>query len=175
MNPFLPFTAEQNANAAKKNFTFYTGSCSNNEQEALQRIRMNFLNAVMNSPMAKYFLCDVSQGQDCVVENVKVYCGSNSRKRTFGNQRIITFDFVMKDKNMSSDAKEEAAKYVSIVTKIPGIFSYNKYIFEKNIDITREKRNSHKRAEASTNDLYLSILFFQAAILFDFPLVSSSQ
>lgn len=76
---------------------------------------------------------------------------------------------------MSSDAKEEAAKYVSIVTKIPGIFSYNKYIFEKNIDITREKRNSHKRAEASTNDLYLSILFFRAAILFDFPLVSSSQ
>lgn len=76
---------------------------------------------------------------------------------------------------MSSDAKEEAAKYVSIVTKMPGIFSYNKYIFEKNIDITREKRNSHKRAEASTNDLYLSILFFRAAILFDFPLVSSSQ
>lgn len=76
---------------------------------------------------------------------------------------------------MSSDAKEEAAKYVSIVTKIPGIISYNKYIFEKNIDITREKRNSRKRAEASTNDLYLSILFFQAAILFDFPLVSSSQ
>lgn len=76
---------------------------------------------------------------------------------------------------MSSDAKEEAAKYVSIVTKIQGIISYNKYIFEKNIDITREKRNSHKRAEASTNDLYLSILFFQAAILFDFPLVSSSQ
>lgn len=76
---------------------------------------------------------------------------------------------------MSSDAKEEAAKYVSIVTKIQGIISYNKYIFEKNIDITREKRNSHKRAEASTNDLYLSILFFRAAILFDFPLVSSSQ
>ena len=76
---------------------------------------------------------------------------------------------------MSSDAKEEAAKYVSIVTKIPGIISYNKYIFEKNIDITREKRNSHKRAETSTNDLYLSILFFRAAILFDFPLVSSSQ
>lgn len=70
---------------------------------------------------------------------------------------------------MSSDAKEEAAKYVSIVTKIPGIISYNKYIFEKNIDITREKRNSHKRAEASTNYLYLSILFFQAAIMFDFP------
>lgn len=137
---------------------------------------MNFLNAVMNSPMAKYFLCDVSQGQDCVVENVKVYCGSNSRKRTFGNQRIITFDFVMKDKNMSSDAKEEAAKYVSIVTKIPGIISYNKYIFEKNIDITREKRNSHKRTEASTNDLYLSFFFFfQAAIMFDFPFVSSSQ
>lgn len=76
---------------------------------------------------------------------------------------------------MSSDAKEEAAKYVSIVTKIQGIISYNKYIFEKNIDITRKKRNSHKRAEASTNDLYLSILFFRAAILFDFPLVSSSQ
>ena len=118
-------------NAAKKNFTFYTGSCSNNEQEALQRIRMNFLNAVMNSPMAKYFLCDVSQGQDCVVENVKVYCGSNSRKRTFGNQRIITFDFVMTDKNMSSDAKEEAAKYVSMVTKISGIISYNKYSLKK--------------------------------------------
>ena len=61
---------------------------------------------------------------------------------------------------MSSDAKEEAAKYVSIVTTIPGIISYNKYIFEKNIDITRGKRNSHKRTEASTNDLYLSIFFF---------------
>ena len=92
---------------------------------------MNFLNAVMNSPMAKYFLCDVSQGQDCVVENVKVYCGSNSRKRTFGNQRIITFDFVMKDKNMSSDAKEEAAKYVSIVTKIPGIFAITNIFLKK--------------------------------------------
>ena len=116
MTPF--FTAEQNANAAKKNFTFYTGSCAGDEQEALTRIQMNFLNAVKNSPLAKFALCDVSKGQDCVVENVKVYCGSNSRKRSVGNERIITFDFVMSDKNVSSDAKEEAAKYVSVVTRI---------------------------------------------------------
>ena len=102
-------------NAAKKNFTFYTGSCSDNEQEALQRIRMNFLEAVKNSPLAQYALCDLSQGQDCVVENVKVYCGSNSRKRSVGDQRVITFDFVMKDKNASADPHEEAVKYVSMV------------------------------------------------------------
>ncbi|CAH3025007.1 unnamed protein product [Porites evermanni] len=124
--PWPDCAPEQNANAAKKNFTFYTGSCSNNEQEALQRIRMNFLNAVMNSPMAKYFLCDVSQGQDCVVENVKVYCGSNSRKRTFGNQRIITFDFVMKDKNMSSDAKEEAAKLTKMMSDLDTLANFVK-------------------------------------------------
>lgn len=108
-------TAEQNVNAAKKNFTFYTGSCSANEQEALLRIRLNFLEAVKNSPLAKYALCDVSQGQDCVVENVRVYCGASSRKkRSVGDERIITFDFVMNDRNASSDPQEEAAKYVSV-------------------------------------------------------------
>lgn len=107
-------TAEQNVNAAKKNFTFYTGSCEDNEQEALARIRLNFLNAVQNSPLANYALCDVSQGQDCVVENVKVYCGQNSRKRSVGGQRVITFDFVIKDMKASSDPKEEAPKYVEI-------------------------------------------------------------
>lgn len=107
-------TAEQNVNAAKKNFTFYTGSCEDNEQEALVRIRLNFLNAVQNSPLANYALCDVSQGQDCVVENVKVYCGQNSRKRSVGGQRVITFDFVIKDMKASSDPKEEASKYVEI-------------------------------------------------------------
>ena len=71
-----------------------------------------------NSPLAKLTLCDASHGQDCVVENVRVYCGSNSRKRSVGDQRIITFDFVMKDNNASSDSKTEAAKYVSKVTTI---------------------------------------------------------
>lgn len=104
-------------NAAKKNFTFYTGSCAADEQEALARIRMNFLNAVANSPLANYALCTVSQGQDCVVENVKVYCGANSRRRRSSDsndsgERIITFDFVITDKNASSDPKAEAAKYV---------------------------------------------------------------
>ena len=121
-------TAEQNVNAAKKNFTFYTGSCEDNEQEALARIRLNFLNAVQNSPLANYALCDVSQGQDCVVENVKVYCGQNSRKRSVGGQRVITFDFVIKDMKASSDPKEEAPKYVEIfilVTYINKVFLEN--------------------------------------------------
>ena len=115
-------------NAAKKNFTFYTGSCEDNEQEALARIRLNFLNAVQNSPLANYALCDVSQGQDCVVENVKVYCGQNSRKRSVGGQRVITFDFVIKDMKASSDPKEEAPKYVEIfilVTYINKVFLEN--------------------------------------------------
>lgn len=75
---------------------------------------MNFLEAVKNSPLANYALCTVSQGQDCVVENVKVYCGSNSRRRRSldSSERIITFDFVIKDKNASSDPTVEAAKYV---------------------------------------------------------------
>lgn len=110
-------TAEQNVNAAKKNFTFYTGSCSADEQEALTRIRLNFLDAVKNSPLANYALCSVSQGQDCVVENVKVYCGTNSRrKRGLDNsERIITFDFVIHDKNASTDPVVEAAKYVASI------------------------------------------------------------
>ena len=97
----------------KKKFTFYTGSCSENEEEALKRIRQNFLDAVKNSPLAKYALCDVSKGQDCVMENVKVYCGSKSRKRSADDNRIITFDFVIRDKNISADPKENAAKYVA--------------------------------------------------------------
>ena len=106
--------------AAKKNFTFYTGSCSADEQEALTRIRMNFLDAVKSSPLAHHALCIHSQGQDCVVENVKVYCGSNSRRKRSLNdsiesgERIITFDFVIKDTNASSDPKVEAAKYVAL-------------------------------------------------------------
>lgn len=104
------FQAEQNVNAAKKNFTFYTGSCSSNEQDALLRIRRNFLEAVRNSPLAKLALCDASYGQDCVVDNVRVYCGSNSRKRSVGDQRIITFDFIMKDNKASQDPKIEAPK-----------------------------------------------------------------
>lgn len=107
-------TAEQNVNSAKKNFTFYTGSCSADEQEALTRIRLNFLDAVKSSAIANFALCSVSQGQDCVVENVKVYCGTNSRRRRGldSSERIITFDFVIHDKNASSDPVLEAAKYV---------------------------------------------------------------
>lgn len=73
------------------------------------------MEAVKKSPFAQTALCEVSQGQDCVVENVKVYCGANSRKRSVGDQRIITFDFVISDKNASSDPKEEATKYVSML------------------------------------------------------------
>ncbi|KAJ7392910.1 hypothetical protein OS493_008148 [Desmophyllum pertusum] len=116
--PWPDCAPEQNVDAAKKNFTFYTGSCSGNEQEALARIRENFLSAVKDSPLAKYLLCDVSKGQDCVVENVKVYCGLNSRKRSLDandGERIITFDFVIWDKQASSDRKVEAAKYVRVL------------------------------------------------------------
>ena len=104
-------------NAAKKKFTFYTGSCTENEQQAKDQIRVNFLNAVKNSPLANYALCDVSNGRDCAVENVKVYCGENSRKRSLGfnfGKGSITFDFVIKDIKPSSDPKEEASKYVRI-------------------------------------------------------------
>ena len=111
-------TAEENVSAAKKNFTFYTGSCEEDEQEALNRIRLNFLEAVKNSPLAKIALCDVSSGQDCVVENVKVYCGASSKRSadSAGGKRIITFDFVITDKNATSDAKMEAKR---LVTKAP--------------------------------------------------------
>ncbi|KAJ7392903.1 hypothetical protein OS493_008140 [Desmophyllum pertusum] len=105
---------EQNVDSAKKNYTFYTGSCSGNDEEALARIRENFLNAVKDSPLADYLLCDVSQGQDCVLENIKVYCGENSRKRSI-EERIITFDFVIRDKKVSSDRKVQAAKYVRVI------------------------------------------------------------
>lgn len=73
-----------------------------------------------NSPLANYALCSVSQGQDCVVENVKVYCGTNSRrKRGLDNsERIITFDFVIHDKNASTDPVVEAAKYVASIVFI---------------------------------------------------------
>ncbi|KAJ7392967.1 calcium ion binding [Desmophyllum pertusum] len=74
--PWPDCAPEQNVDAAKKNFTFYTGSCSGNEQEALARIRENFLSAVKDSPLAKYLLCDVSKGQDCVVETSKSTAGS---------------------------------------------------------------------------------------------------
>ncbi|KAJ7392909.1 Sushi, von Willebrand factor type A, EGF and pentraxin [Desmophyllum pertusum] len=66
--PWPDCAPEQNPDAAKKNFTFYTGSCTGNDEEALARIRENFLNAVKASPLAKYLLCDVSKGQDCVIE-----------------------------------------------------------------------------------------------------------
>ncbi|XP_068703053.1 sushi, von Willebrand factor type A, EGF and pentraxin domain-containing protein 1-like isoform X2 [Montipora foliosa] len=118
LRPWPDCAPEQNVNAAKKNFTFYTGSCSANEQEALLRIRQNFLDAVSQSPLAKLTLCDASQGQDCVVENVRVYCGSNSRKRSVGDQRIITLDFVMKDNNASSDPKTEAAKVKKMMSDL---------------------------------------------------------
>ena len=78
-----------------------------------------------NSPLANYALCSVSQGQDCVVENVKVYCGTSSRrKRGLDNsERIITFDFVIHDKNASTDPVVEAAKYVaSIILLFMSIF-----------------------------------------------------
>ncbi|KAJ7392964.1 hypothetical protein OS493_008208, partial [Desmophyllum pertusum] len=112
--PWPDCAPEQNPDAAKKNFTFYTGSCTGNDEEALARIRENFLNAVKASPLAKYLLCDVSKGQDCVIENIKVYCGENSRKRSV-EERIITFDFVIRDKKVSSDRKVQAAKYVRVI------------------------------------------------------------
>jgi len=128
--PWPDCAPEQNVNAAKKNFTFYTGSCSANEQEALLRIRSNFLDAVKNSPLAKYALCDVSQGQDCVVENVRVYCGASSRKkRSVGDERIITFDFVMNDRNASSDPQEEAAKIRKMMADLDVLANFVKENF----------------------------------------------
>ena len=54
-----------------------------------------------------------------MVENVKVYCGANSKRslNSVDGQRIITFDFVMKDKNRTSDRKMEAERLVILVCK----------------------------------------------------------
>lgn len=63
-----------------------------------------------------------------MVENVKVYCGTSSRrKRGLDNsERIITFDFVIHDKNASTDPVVEAAKYVaSIILLFMSIFRLN--------------------------------------------------
>ncbi|XP_067039280.1 sushi, von Willebrand factor type A, EGF and pentraxin domain-containing protein 1-like isoform X1 [Acropora muricata] len=127
--PWPDCAPEQNVNAAKKNFTFYTGSCSSNEQDALLRIRRNFLEAVRNSPLAKLALCDASYGQDCVVDNVRVYCGSNSRKRSVGDQRIITFDFIMKDNKASQDPKIEAPKVKKMMADLDVLATFVKNNF----------------------------------------------
>lgn len=75
---FITFSlpAEEAASAAMKEFTFYTGACTGDENQALNQIRINFLNAIKNTPLAKFLLCDMSQDLDCVVSNVKIYCGS---------------------------------------------------------------------------------------------------
>ncbi|XP_031554183.1 sushi, von Willebrand factor type A, EGF and pentraxin domain-containing protein 1-like [Actinia tenebrosa] len=102
--PWPDCAPEEAASAAKKEFTFYTGACIGDEGQALNQIRNNFLIAIRNTPLAKFLLCDISQGLDCVVNNVKVYCGSRS-KRSGGSetQRIITFDFIMSDTHPSAD------------------------------------------------------------------------
>ncbi|PFX18967.1 Sushi, von Willebrand factor type A, EGF and pentraxin domain-containing protein 1 [Stylophora pistillata] len=122
--PWPDCSPQESVAGAQKNFTFYTGSCADNEQEALAQIRLNFLHAVQNSPLANFALCDVSQGQDCVVENVKVYCGQNSRKRSVGGERVITFDFVIKDMKASSDPKEEAIRIAKIMKDLDILESY---------------------------------------------------
>ncbi|XP_078371988.1 uncharacterized protein LOC144655582 isoform X3 [Oculina patagonica] len=138
--PWPDCAPEQNVNAAKKNFTFYTGSCSENEQEALARIRQNFLAAVVNSPLANYALCTVSQGQDCIVENVKVYCGANSRRRRNvdfddSSERVITFDFVINDKNASSDPKVEAAKLLKMMQDLDTLEKFIKENFPQDANM----------------------------------------
>jgi len=129
--PWPDCAPEQNVNSAKKNFTFYTGSCSADEQEALTRIRLNFLDAVKSSAIANFALCSVSQGQDCVVENVKVYCGTNSRRRRGldSSERIITFDFVIHDKNASSDPAVEAAKLKKMMQDLDTLEKFVKESF----------------------------------------------
>ncbi|KAJ7392969.1 Coagulation factor 5/8 C-terminal domain, discoidin domain [Desmophyllum pertusum] len=107
-------------------------------QEVLARIRENFLNAVKNSPLADYLLCDVSKGQDCVVENVKVYCGLNSRKRSLDandGERIITFDFVIRDKQASSDRKVEAAKLKKMMQELEILDKFIKESFPNNANM----------------------------------------
>lgn len=62
--------------AAMKEFTIYTGVCIEDKGQALDQIRKNFLNAIKKSPLAESILCGEDKGLDCVVSNVKVYCGS---------------------------------------------------------------------------------------------------
>lgn len=103
--------AEEAVNSAKKSFTFYTGSCQGNDKEALDRIRKNFLEAVKNSPLAKTLLCDASGGNDCVLANVKVYCGSKSKRNGDSSaERVVSFEFMVKDGKASSDPKQEASR-----------------------------------------------------------------
>ena len=107
----LGVVAMEGAGAAEKNFMFYTGSCEGNSQETLEKIRQNFLDAVKNSPIANQLLCTSSQDRDCVLNNVKVYCGSKSKRSgDSAAQQIVTFDFMIKDRHKSSDPKEEAAR-----------------------------------------------------------------
>ena len=125
-------TAEKNPDAVKKEFTFYAGSCSGDEQEALMEIKKNFLEAVKSSPLAKYLLCDASDNLDCVMENVKVYCGANS-KRSVDNTRIVKFNVVLKDTNPTPDRIKEAAQYVFCL------------IFSCAIELNRHLRDTMKK------------------------------
>jgi len=60
---------------------------------------------------------------------VRVYCGSNSRKRSVGDQRIITFDFIMKDNKASQDPKIEAPKVQKMMADLDVLATFVKNNF----------------------------------------------
>ncbi|XP_032235848.2 sushi, von Willebrand factor type A, EGF and pentraxin domain-containing protein 1 [Nematostella vectensis] len=116
-----------------KSFTFYTGSCIGNHSMTLDQIRQNFLHAIRQSMMANVLLCQESQGVDCVVENVKVYCGARSKRSGSDEpQRVITFDFVINDKKPQGDRAKEATKLQSMMKELDMAESYIKTSFPSN-------------------------------------------
>ncbi|XP_020898704.1 sushi, von Willebrand factor type A, EGF and pentraxin domain-containing protein 1 isoform X2 [Exaiptasia diaphana] len=134
--PWPDCAPQTGANSAVKEFTFYTGACVGDEGQAMNQIRQNFLKAIQQSPLANFVLCQVSQHQDCVVNNVKVYCGAESKRDgKTPAQRVIKFDFVMKFTDPSGDRKVDAAKVLKLMKDLEKLENYVKTKFPSQANI----------------------------------------
>ena len=94
-----------------KKVTVYSGSCTSNNDATMKQIKQKFLDTVQGELFMTKMLCSANQGKDCTINNVKVYCGKDSRKRrkrSLGtNVYVIAFDIQVIDKHPSSDEQIE--------------------------------------------------------------------
>lgn len=68
-------------------------------------------------------LCTSSQGKDCKLSNVKVYCGKDSRRRRRSlhtNVYVISFEIQINDQNPSSNEQEEKKILSQIAADLDG-------------------------------------------------------
>ena len=128
-----------------KKVTVYAGSCTSNDESTRNQIKQNFLEATKIDIFLKSMLCISSQGKDCKLSNVKVYCGENSRRRRRNlgrNAYVISFEIQVNDMYPLNDEQQEKKILNQVAEKLDG----------KKVDIEKVRNNNNNNNNNHNNN-----------------------